>query len=170
MRWRSTEILWISLVASDSDFSWSERDAYWNKQRLNLGGNCLWRPFLQKIWWRLWLITWNTLTVWAANSSNVSFTVRGLPTIRRPYPNTTFTLEGVRTCPLWRIWLRVWPKSAKCWTWSATCNKILPAVLTQRHWTKSWTSQKCGVQFFVTIFKIMLDKRRKTCGLFANYD
>ena len=35
---------------------------------------------------------------------------------------------------------------------------------------KSWTSQECGVQFFVIIFEILLDKWRKMCGLFANWN
>ena len=35
---------------------------------------------------------------------------------------------------------------------------------------KSRTSQECGVQFFVIIFEILLDKWRKMCGLFANWN
>ena len=33
---------------------------------------------------------------------------------------------------------------------------------------KGWVSQKCGPQFFVTIFKIQLDKSAEMCGHFAN--
>ena len=34
---------------------------------------------------------------------------------------------------------------------------------------KAGSPQKCGAQFFVTFFKIMLDKYGKMCGLFANH-
>ena len=46
----------------------------------------------------------------------------------------------------------------KCWGQAINATKL----------DKGWVSQKCGTQFFVTIFKIQLDKSDEMCGPFAN--